>query len=80
VERLLLATWLDHTKLKQQFQSRKGEHDEMAFIARMSLLGGKMLHFVQEYMYFMFFEVIEPNWEKMENALGEVSCFWGTRL
>ena len=81
IERLLMGTWLDHAKLRQAFRGGiKSENssyspwqDEVAFIGRLGSLSGKMLHFIQQFMYYMFIEVIEPNWAKMEKHMLNVN-------
>jgi gamma-tubulin complex component 2 len=45
---------------------------ESVFLTRLSILRGHMLHFVQQFLYFLCFEVIDPNWEKLEKHLSEV--------
>ena len=81
VERLLMGAWLDHAKLRQSFKggirsesnSYSPWQDEVSFIGRLGSLSAKMLHFIQQVMYYMFIEVIEPNWAKMEKNMFNVS-------
>ena len=40
---------------------------------RMSVLRSKMLITIQQFMYYAFLEVIEPNWLKMENEIKSCS-------
>lgn len=83
VERLLMGSWLDHAKLRQSARGASytqsaqctSLQDDVSFMGRMSSLSAKMLHFVQQFMYYMFVEVIEPNWEKMEKDMAHVSFF-----
>ena len=32
----------------------------------------RMLHFVQNFQYYMMFEVLEPNWIQLENTIKTV--------
>jgi gamma-tubulin complex component 2 len=81
LERILMGTWLDHAKLRKAFkggvQSANSSYapwqDEVSFIARLGALSAKMLHFIQQFMYYMFIEVIEPNWAKMEKNMLNVN-------
>lgn len=76
-----MGTWLDHAKLRKAFkggvQSANSSYapwqDEVSFIARLGALSAKMLHFIQQFMYYMFIEVIEPNWAKMEKNMLNVN-------
>ena len=46
---------------------------EALFVGRLCALRGKMLHFVQEFMYYVCYEVLEPSWEVLEKELVKVS-------
>ena len=59
VERSLVGTWLDHQTIKE-FQSPRKD------LGRTYCLRQRMLHFIQNFVYYMMFEVIEPNWLEME--------------
>jgi gamma-tubulin complex component 2 len=62
VERRLVGIWLDHQMMKQ-FQSLRRA------MGPTYCLRQRMLHFMQNFIYYMMFEVIEPNWLEMENAI-----------
>ena len=62
VERRLVGTWLDHQAVKT-FQSLRGA------LGPTFSLRQRMLHFVQNLVYYMIIEVIEPNWRRMEDAV-----------
>ncbi len=62
VERRLVGTWLDHQSMKE-FQSLRES------LCPTFGLRQRMLHFIQNLVYYMMFEVIEPNWQTMENAI-----------
>ncbi|KAJ3166572.1 Gamma-tubulin complex component 2, partial [Irineochytrium annulatum] len=47
--------------------------EEAAFILRMSVVRARMLHFIQQLLHFLCYEVIEPNWQRMEAALAKVT-------
>ena len=69
---------MDHVKLRQSFKnvsndSDSSSRDEIIFIGQLSFLTEKMLHFIQQFMYYMFVEVIDPNWTKMEKSISLVS-------
>jgi gamma-tubulin complex component 2 len=61
-ERRLVGIWKDHQTMKelQQIRGSMGP----AFLLRQ-----RMLHFLQNLMYYMMFEVIEPNWSELENEI-----------
>ena len=54
VERRLFGTWLDHQMLKGL--------NLRAYMGKTYLLRQRMLHFMQNFVYYMMFEVIEPHW------------------
>ena len=62
VERRLVGTWLDHQIIKE-YQSLRAD------LGRTYFLRQRMLHFMQNFIYYMMFEVIEPNWLSMKNKL-----------
>ncbi len=70
-----MGGWLEHTKLRQAIKQSGSAlwEDEIVFVGRLSALSGKMLHFVQQVMFYMFFEIIGPNWDKMEKVLSEAT-------
>ncbi|TPX69796.1 hypothetical protein SpCBS45565_g02217 [Spizellomyces sp. 'palustris'] len=45
------------------------EREESLFMSRMCALRAKMLYFIQQYMYHVGYEVIEPTWSKFEERL-----------
>ena len=63
VERRLFSTWLDHQTIKEL--NLRGE------LGRTYCLRQRMLHFLQNFMYYMMFEVIEPRWNEMEKRFGD---------
>jgi len=62
VERRLVGTWLDHQVIKEYNSLRKD-------LGKTYFLRQRMLHFMQNFVYYMMFEVIEPNYLQMENKL-----------
>jgi len=62
VERRLVGIWLDHQMMKQ-FQSLRRA------MGPTYCLRQRMLHFMQNLIYYMMFEVIEPNWLEMKSAI-----------
>jgi len=62
VERSLVGTWLDHQTIKE-FQSLRKD------LGRTYCLRQRMLHFIQNFVYYMMFEVIEPNWLEMQSKI-----------
>ena len=63
LERSLSACWLGR-KTKRVFGDGYS-HLSASFAA----LQGKMLHFINQISYYMFFEVIEPQWHIMEESI-----------
>ena len=61
VERRLFSTWLDHQMVK--------ELNLRGLLGRTYCLRQRMLHFLQNFVYYMMFEVIEPRWVEFENNL-----------
>lgn len=62
VERRLVSVWRDHLALKE-LPTLRGS------MGRTFLLRQRMLHCLQHLIYYMMFEVIEPNWAELENAI-----------
>ena len=62
VERRLVGTWLDHQVIKEYQTLRKD-------LGRTYLIRQRMLHFMQNFVYYMMFEVIDPNFLHMERNL-----------
>jgi gamma-tubulin complex component 2 len=62
VERRLVGIWQDHQALRE-LQALRGA------LGRTFLLRQRMLHFVQNLVYYMMLEVIEPNWSEFENEV-----------
>ncbi|KAJ3261966.1 Gamma-tubulin complex component 2 [Boothiomyces macroporosus] len=71
LERLLGSNWLNETKLLSSKKSFSGI--EKKILMHMTALRGKMLHFIQQVIFFMFFEVINPHWDLMIADLKKVS-------
>ncbi|KAJ3042646.1 hypothetical protein HDV00_006925 [Rhizophlyctis rosea] len=49
-----------------------GTKEDALFVARLCALRAKMLHFVQEFMYYVCYEVLEPSWASLEKELPKV--------
>jgi gamma-tubulin complex component 2 len=64
VERMLLHTWLDHQECKELALG--------SIMVPTFRLRQRMLHFMQNFVYYMCFEVIEPRWHELEAALQRV--------
>ena len=62
VERRLVGTWLDHQVIKEYNSLRKD-------LGKTYFLRQRMLHFMQNFVHYMMFEVIEPNYLQMETKL-----------
>ncbi|KAH9252866.1 hypothetical protein BASA81_009169 [Batrachochytrium salamandrivorans] len=81
IERLLSGTWIGQNKLQTTLGGQRARGDfrkrsmdtipltSRSLISRMSLLRERMLHFIKMFMYYVFFDVIEPNWYVMETQL-----------
>lgn len=65
VERLLCRAWAQHQSTKQLDLTK-----ELLFSFR---LKQRMLHFLQNFEYYMMFEVLESNWHMMEQNLRQVT-------
>ncbi|KAJ3326202.1 Gamma-tubulin complex component 2 [Boothiomyces sp. JEL0866] len=63
LERLLGSNWLNETKLLTSKKSFSAI--EKKILMHMTALRGKMLHFIHQVIFFMFFEVINPHWDQM---------------
>eukprot|EP00594_Rhizosolenia_setigera_P000332 CAMPEP_0178947992 /NCGR_PEP_ID=MMETSP0789-20121207/5217_1 /TAXON_ID=3005 /ORGANISM="Rhizosolenia setigera, Strain CCMP 1694" /LENGTH=356 /DNA_ID=CAMNT_0020628293 /DNA_START=251 /DNA_END=1321 /DNA_ORIENTATION=- len=61
VERRLFETWLDHQTTK--------ELNLRSILGSTYLLRQRMLHFMQNFVYYVMFEVIEPHWHQMKNDI-----------
>lgn len=83
LERALSSVWLhgtkSHSKVIQEASEMgssksSGCQDiaERNLMSLMSALRARMLHFIQQLTFYMFFEVIEPQWNVMESQIGEV--------
>ena len=66
VERRLIGVWKDNQLLKK-LGTLRGP------LGSTFLLRQKMLHLVQNLIYYMVFEVVESNWMEMRNALDDRS-------
>lgn len=58
VERRLFETWLNHQSIK--------ELNLRSILGPTYLLRQRMLHFMQNFVYYVMFEVIEPRWHNMK--------------
>jgi gamma-tubulin complex component 2 len=68
VERRLIGVWRDHQLLKKLDALR-------GLLGPTFLLRQRMLHFMQNLIYYMVFEVVESHWMDMRNAIDDKS--WG---
>lgn len=66
VERRLIGVWRDHQLLKKLDALR-------GLLGPTFLLRQRMLHFVQNLMYYMVYEVVEGHWSEMQEAIGKTS-------
>ncbi|XP_077999830.1 gamma-tubulin complex component 2-like [Glandiceps talaboti] len=67
VERLLCNVWVGN-KMSKQYSVHTAQWYASAFALRQ-----RMIHFVQNFEYYMMFEVIEPNWLLLEANLKSIS-------
>jgi gamma-tubulin complex component 2 len=67
VERRLVSVWRDHLTLKE-LPALRGS------MGRTFLLRQRMLHCLQHLIYYMMFEVIEPNWSELVQSINEPSA------
>jgi len=63
VERRLVSIWQDHQAMKELTSIR-------GLFGPTFLLRQRMMHFAQNLIYYIMFEVIEPNWLEMEQSIG----------
>jgi gamma-tubulin complex component 2 len=49
------------------------KRERLHFSRRMSLLRSRMLHFIQQFLHFVCFEVVDPHWRLFEVRLAEVN-------
>jgi gamma-tubulin complex component 2 len=61
VERQLVGLWADHQLMKQMSSLRE--------MRKTFCLRRRMIHFIQNFVYYIKFEVIEPNWIELESKL-----------
>ena len=61
VERCLFSVWLDHQTIKELMLRRE--------LGMTYCLRQRMLHFLQNFVYYMMFDVIEPQWIELEEKL-----------
>ncbi|KAJ3307096.1 Gamma-tubulin complex component 2 [Kappamyces sp. JEL0829] len=73
LERCLGATWLEETKASSLAKKSPSVKNGSQVIVLLASLRGKMLHFIQQFVYFMFFEVIDPQWRALESSIREVT-------
>lgn len=64
IEKRLVNVWLENQMMKQYQEIRNSMG--LTFCLRQ-----RMLHFVQNFLYYMMLEVIEPNWIKMIQSIKE---------
>ena len=62
VERRMVSVWTDHQMMKELKSLRSP-------MGTTYLLRQRMLHLLQNLIYYMMYEVIEPNWLTMEKAI-----------
>ncbi len=67
VERQLCNIWIINKSAKNQARQTS------SWFLTAYELRQRMIHFVQNFEYYMMFEVIEPNWEVLEENLRKVS-------
>jgi len=67
VERQLCSLWASNKEAKKNMLHQR------QWYATAFTLRQRMIHFVQNYEYYMMFEVLEPNWHMLEQNLKEVS-------
>lgn len=58
IEQRLVGVWLDNQMMKQF-------HSVRSLLGPSFCLRQRMLHFIQNFIYYMMLEVIEPNWANM---------------
>ncbi|KAI9292928.1 hypothetical protein K502DRAFT_307113 [Neoconidiobolus thromboides FSU 785] len=69
VEQLLGNSFIEHTKFRRLIASSK--HDPVAnpWQAQIHTLQNRMLNFIQSLLYYISFEVLEPNYQQLEVKL-----------
>lgn len=72
LERSLTSTWLDGAKMGENMCFSEGQVTFKSVRNQISALRGKMLHFIHQMTYYMFFEVIEPQWNFLESSIMSV--------
>ncbi|EIW87341.1 hypothetical protein CONPUDRAFT_45986 [Coniophora puteana RWD-64-598 SS2] len=75
VEQSLTAMWVEQKTLpwKKRMPASTPYIEFEAWRLRVALLRARMLGFVQQILAFATFEVLEPNWRKMEAKLSKVA-------
>ena len=68
VERQLVSMWSDHQLLKAMSSLRSACSPTFS-------LRRRMLHFIQNLVYYLKFDVIEPNWRELENKLNATKAY-----
>jgi gamma-tubulin complex component 2 len=72
VERQLCAAWQTQQATRAAAAAATGgSAGDAGCLGRAYILSQRMLHFLQNFTYYIMCEVIEPNWHQFENALGE---------
>jgi gamma-tubulin complex component 2 len=61
VERQLVNLWSDHQLMKQM--------NSLKEMRKTFCLRRRMIHFIQNFVYYIKFEVVEPNWRELESKL-----------
>jgi gamma-tubulin complex component 2 len=61
VERQLVNLWSDHQLMKQM--------SSLKDMRKTFCLRRRMIHFIQNFVYYIKFEVIEPNWRELESKM-----------
>ncbi|KAL7513901.1 hypothetical protein ACHAXN_011097 [Cyclotella atomus] len=61
VERQLVNLWSDHQLMKQM--------NSLKDMRKTFCLRRRMIHFIQNFVYYIKFEVIEPNWRELESKM-----------
>jgi gamma-tubulin complex component 2 len=74
LERCLTFTLLQGLKLSDDSGSYENRM-QSSIKNNMAALCSKMLHFVQQMTYYMFFDVIEPHWNVLEEKMSNVTLF-----
>jgi gamma-tubulin complex component 2 len=69
VERRLCATW----QTWQSSATRATATADAGSLGRAYILSQRMLHFLQNFVYYLACEVVEPNWHRLEAKIAEAS-------